>query len=808
MELAHPHPAAPPGATDLSQRILRARIVKSFNDHCDLDLLDQEGDAVLAHGRLYQSDSAANKDVRLMAEIPGYQSGDILEAVFVRHLRQEEGKPLWFVHERWGLNNPWDELSLRDDDIVTGVVIREIPGANRKEAAGYLIQLDIGAPLECISKERGNPASTRMQQDIEVRLPIAEIPWADGTLGRLPANPDHNKGRLVLEVGDPIQALVFDVRKPPDDPRVSLVRLINHRDAHADTEFKHREVLALWRFRRLFGDGHAQADFDPATPANQDANARPYQGKRLLLVDDDEEALSAQAELLGLMGAEVAQVHVESGALSQAIDDTVATLRRTRFDLAFIDNNLPGRDLGQSLIEKVLTRLENQPLPRFILQTANAHQTIDEPLRVAMIAKGVNGIVHRPLSHRVLRRLLAGEVVWENETLIGREATAPGGTPSESSPFSLTALMHAVQQQAGVGFVMLFKAARRLQAGDLMATGEPPFGRGEYREVLARSDLHLLVESRIQQLDITAKDGGGNDLLRGVGEGSLWRRLNSEGAPWILGIGYSPGTDLHDRLPVWHTAIGAALEARTWHEWAEHVSGFVQLGLAHQGLSHEVFNLQGELRDELANLQSRFAKLGPGSVMDEATHKGIEDKICKIKRLNGDLLEFAKRQLRGQALRRRQVFLPEAIETIRRIAKTECLEAEVGLHVAAPLPLALPVAHASLVLPLVNLLINAAKHHYRAFNRRVELTFDLEEGPTEQTLLVEVRDNGPGMGATTLAKLWQAGHSSASDPDLRHGIGLWLSKRLVEETGGAMALQYNQRGLGTVFRLRYPIHIG
>ena len=117
------------------------------------------------------------------------------------------------------------------------------------------------------------------------------------------------------------------------------------------------------------------------------------------------------------------------------------------------------------------------------------------------------------------------------------------------------------------------------------------------------------------------------------------------------------------------------------------------------------------------------------------------------------------------------------------------------------------LANAALVLPLVNLLVNAAKHHFRAENRRVELTFDLEDGGARSFLVADVRDNGPGLAPSTLARLWQPGFSSATDPEKRHGIGLWLSRQLVEEAGGSLSLQENRRGLGACFRLRYPIHL-
>jgi sensor histidine kinase regulating citrate/malate metabolism len=90
---------------------------------------------------------------------------------------------------------------------------------------------------------------------------------------------------------------------------------------------------------------------------------------------------------------------------------------------------------------------------------------------------------------------------------------------------------------------------------------------------------------------------------------------------------------------------------------------------------------------------------------------------------------------------------------------------------------------------------------------RVELLFDLEEIGDRQTLILDIRDNGPGLDQATLEHLWQPGFSSAAQKERRHGIGLWLSRQLVEEAGGSLGLQDHWRGQGTWFRLRLPLHL-
>jgi two-component system, CitB family, sensor kinase len=160
-------------------------------------------------------------------------------------------------------------------------------------------------------------------------------------------------------------------------------------------------------------------------------------------------------------------------------------------------------------------------------------------------------------------------------------------------------------------------------------------------------------------------------------------------------------------------------------------------------------------------------------------------------------------------MRHRQAYLPEVAETIRNIATAECRDMGVVLHVAKAPMLALPLPEAALVLPAVNLLTNAAKHHYRQENPRAELLFDLEDSGQETPFLIlDIRDNGPGIDAKAMERLWQPGYSTAADLEQRRGIGLWLSRKLVEEAGGTIDIQQNWRGAGLWFRLRFPIHLG
>lgn len=542
----------------LSGRILPARIIKVGElDSCDIELLEPPDGPVLARGRLYQSESAAWRDHRLMGQIPEYQPGRLLSEVFVNNRRVEDGAPLWFVHERWGQENPWENLSLEEDDCISGNVIRRVFSARRSEPVGYIVQLAVDQPLLKTTR-LGMEASESTQPDIEVFLPVDEIPWTDGSLGIRADESDAQ--RLRLEIRDPIRALIVEVRPPPEYPRVSLCRLIHHLDATGERAFEHADTLARWRFLNLLGHEETTDSREEATePAGLDE--RPYADKRLLLVDDDEEASASQAEMLGLMGAEVNRILVRSGAFGEAVSEVRQALQTKSFDLALVDNNLPGRDLGQLLIDKIIGQISDDNPVRMVLLTANAALggTAYDP--DVLRAKGLVGLVHRPLPHRVLQRLLAGEEVWEKEESADITAFASlsdtGATPTGSAGAATPtprALLEGITAEPGVRFGVLLRAKQHIEARDLIGVGSVPFERHDYSDVMAKTDLRLLVTGRKSALDVKRTDGG-NGLLRLGRDGvAHWRILALGTTPWILGLGVAEGHEITARLPLWCSA--------------------------------------------------------------------------------------------------------------------------------------------------------------------------------------------------------------------------------------------------------------
>lgn len=786
----------------LSGAIVPARVTKTYRDHCDLDLLSPEHDSVLGKGRLYQAESAAWQQKTLFANIADYQVDKILPAVFIRSQRHTDGQPLWFVHERWGRNNPWPELELVEGDIVTGKISHLVLSGDRSDPVGYLIQLETGAVLETVEYTPG-----LVQPDIEVFLPIDEVPWATGHLS---PPKGRNPPRLPLYVGEPIQARVLEVWQPPKNPVVSLIRLIHYRDAGAQRDFDNRDTLAAWRFREFARSGRVPENLAQADETEPSGD-QPYRGKRLLLVDDEEPALESLAELLRMMGADVNVVLVKPNALDTAVESAADALRASPHDLALIDNNLPRRDQGFDFVERLHRKLGDGFNSRCCLLTANAFPEVDDARRDVLRAQGLAGMLHRPLRHHELHALLSGEEIWSTTTQ--RPTNDDATVRLDYVGTSPMAVLEAIIKHSGLRFAMLVKAQRNIEPQDIISAGKAPFSYADYSRVMVQTDLHLLAEARIPQMELAAGDVGNEFLRASHGAPAYWQVLEIGAERWMLGVGFASGMNLaqilDEHLSLWLAALGAALESQGWRSWAHHVSSFVELGLAHHGLNHEVFHVQAEFDTQLRILKRLVSNVATDQQLPVKDKLNVAAGLVKLDHMGQQLRELSDRLLRGHAMRHRHAYLPDVAESIRGIASAECKEMQVALHVAKAPELALPLPQSALVLPAVNLLINAAKHHYRHENRRVELLFDLEDGGQETpTLIIDIRDNGPGLDAKAMTRLWQPGYSAATDPEQRLGIGLWLSRQLVEEAGGTILIQQNWRGTGLWFRLCFPIHLG
>ncbi len=229
---------------------------------------------------------------------------------------------------------------------------------------------------------------------------------------------------------------------------------------------------------------------------------------------------------------------------------------------------------------------------------------------------------------------------------------------------------------------------------------------------------------------------------------------------------------------------------------------------ANRAKSDFLSNMSHELRTPL-NAIIGFTEL----VADDAArpvgeqHRNSLGYVLRASRhlltLIDDVLDLAKIESSAVALAPEAVDAGQVVEECLSLARA--LAAPRGITVVpATLDVAAPPIHVDRTRfkqVLLNLLSNAVKYN-RDGGRVI-----VETGrPAAGRLPIAVRDTGPGIAPELLDQLFDpfdrlgAEHSGIEGT----GIGLTITKRLVEQMGGAIAVE-SRVGEGSVFRVEFPL---
>lgn len=163
----------------------------------------------------------------------------------------------------------------------------------------------------------------------------------------------------------------------------------------------------------------------------------------------------------------------------------------------------------------------------------------------------------------------------------------------------------------------------------------------------------------------------------------------------------------------------------------------------------------------------------------------------------GQLTDLSKLQL-AHAGPPEQVNLAAVVESVRLDLAQLSTEANAHLTVEVAPDLVVSFSPANLRSAIYNLLSNAVK--YRALDRPAQVRVRaFLAGPR---IVLEVQDNGLGMSEVQqrqLFGLFQRLHTHVEGT----GVGLYITKRLVENGGGTIAVE-SQVDVGTTFTLTFP----
>lgn len=213
-----------------------------------------------------------------------------------------------------------------------------------------------------------------------------------------------------------------------------------------------------------------------------------------------------------------------------------------------------------------------------------------------------------------------------------------------------------------------------------------------------------------------------------------------------------------------------------------------------------------ELRNPLAALlnAARVLELKGGGVPEVRWVQSLmERQTSHLTRLVDDLLDVGRIDSGKLELRREAATLDSVVADAVDVCRPR-MEA-CGHHFVQELPaqpLWLDADRTRLAQVLINLLTNAIK--YSPAPGRIELLAQRQDA----SVVLSVRDYGLGIAAQQLQAVFELFHQedrSRAQSGGGLGIGLWLSRRLVEMHGGSLTLYSQGEGLGSTFTVRLPL---
>ncbi|MBI2261230.1 MAG: PAS domain-containing protein [Caulobacterales bacterium] len=229
---------------------------------------------------------------------------------------------------------------------------------------------------------------------------------------------------------------------------------------------------------------------------------------------------------------------------------------------------------------------------------------------------------------------------------------------------------------------------------------------------------------------------------------------------------------------------------------------------ANQAKSEFLANMSHELRTPL-NAINGFSEIMAGEMfgpLGDPRYKGYAADILRsgqhLLSLINDILDMAKIEAGKLTLHYEPVSLKEVVDDAARLMRGRVEESGLKLRVDAPELPTIEADHRGLKQVVLNLLSNAVK--FTPEGGDITVTLSREDG---DRVRVAVTDTGIGIAAedlTRLARPFEQVEGQHSKTTQGTGLGLALTKSLIELHGGTLTLE-SEPGRGTTASFDLPI---
>jgi signal transduction histidine kinase/predicted RNA-binding protein with RPS1 domain/ActR/RegA family two-component response regulator len=257
-------------------------------------------------------------------------------------------------------------------------------------------------------------------------------------------------------------------------------------------------------------------------------------------------------------------------------------------------------------------------------------------------------------------------------------------------------------------------------------------------------------------------------------------------------------------------ALGALLEQEFFDEKSSQIQRTTLIGHLTRSMVHEINNLIGPLSAHVENLTASLAKIetDPSPIVEkEKINRLLKSEINEIQANVRRIINNTRMFGRIVAQRKSEVLrVDEIISETMGLLRDPSDRARVKMLFTPPDELiVIRNQAAALEQVLLNVMLNAIQQ-IGEFRREaggwVHIRIETLMNEANQSIFrVFIADNGPGIHTNLWGKIFEAGYTTRSDGS---GIGLYLSKNLIEELGGRIYVQESYILGGTTFAIELP----
>lgn len=580
------------------------------------------------------------------------------------------------------------------------------------------------------------------------------------------------------------------------------VRVVVH---DVDHERRHIE-LSLAQVEDITGENSAgmQNQASAASEAASHHLGQKLPKKHILVVEDETPQSDAVCGWLQEMGQQVDCV--------QSAEDAIEFLTRVQPDFALVDVGLPGMS-GTELAHHIF---ENYPQIQVANATDWARASEVRAELEAMMDRGGN-LFYKPLVPEDLAKFLTGDV--QRVEIASQEDVVPSRSASKwDAKRDIHKLLVTFRKHLGVEQVFLFSfdpAHRKVQIVERAGDG-----------LINKNALSQLLHSPVRDV---AEDGDAifvDELTEREKKRFQYLIEFSPEAVSCIGVSVptqsslkyalfamdrqakSFGEELRMYVEGMSLAVGATLDQIDLRERSALMQRSALIGNLASGMIHEINNLLAPLQYESNNLRKALAKMenDPTQSKYESIRNEVANIEQDIRQIVGTVGTFGKIAKKSQVeILRVDEIIKDTLILLNQISK----RSRVKMDFHAPEKMVV-VRNQAVVLGQIflNVCLNAIQQiseqdadHIRAI--RIDMETRQETSQSEVCRIL-IRDTGPGIHASLWEKIFEMGFSTRVDGS---GIGLFVSRNLMEEIEGKIYVLDSHILHGTVFALEFPVHV-